>query len=56
MIQKIIIDILYIGASSRLQAYVPEPDVDVQVKVSEVPPISYRFSELASVIVGVATE
>ena len=34
------INMTYIMVPSSFQAYVPEPDVDVQVRVSEVPAIS----------------
>ena len=35
-----IINMTYIAFPSSFQAYVPEPDVDVQVRVIEVPAIS----------------
>ena len=56
LVKRKINNMIYIAVPSSFQAYVPEPDVDVQVRVIEVPAISYLAAELPSVIVGVATE
>ena len=46
----------YTTVPPSFQAYVPEPDVDVQVRVREAPPIVYSVAEFGSVIVGLLTE
>ena len=40
LVKRKIINMTYIAVPSSFQAYVPEPDVDVQVRVIEVPAIS----------------